>query len=151
MTAADRFAGLVLMLAAVSLGAAAVYPYAPDEPDMAGLQALALPVPGDAERPSAYLDASPFDAARRPVDRGARLDEPAPLVTEPVAEAPVIVAGVLVDGAARRVMFAGGGAWQAPGSTVGSWTVAAIEPRRVTLRRGGETMTVDARDGLYRR
>lgn len=147
---ADRFATALLAIAAVVVAGAALVPVAPERTDPAVRSGIGVPTPPGAAVEGGFRRASPFDVQHRPVDETAVLSgEPEPVVDlAPVAEAPARIAGILVGGSARKVMFAGAAGWQGIGSTVGSWTVSAIEPQRVTLRRGRETRVLRSRDAL---
>lgn len=149
---ADRFAATLLALATLCIAAAALVPVLPGAGSDGFRSGVGLPVPPGGDALGTYRRASPFDPQHRPVDAGAVLPNDVRPVFEPapVAEAPATLAGILVRGSSRKVLFAGGG-WQGIGSAVGSWTVAAIEPQHVTLRRGAETLLLNARDALLAR
>ncbi|KQT69873.1 MULTISPECIES: hypothetical protein [unclassified Aureimonas] len=146
----DRFAAATLALGLLAIAAAALVPVVPGRSDGAGRAGVALPTPPGSAVEGAYRRASPFDVQHRPVDETAVLPSGVEPVVDlaPVAEAPARIAGILVGGSARKVMFAGGEGWQGIGSAIGGWTVSAIEPQRVTLRRGGETLVLRSRDAL---
>lgn len=150
---ADRFATAALTLASLAVAAAAIVPVVPERSEIALLSGLGVPTPPGAAVEGGFRRASPFDVQHRPVDETAVLSTASEPVVDlaPAAEAPARIAGILVGGDARRVMFAGGTGWQGIGSAVGSWTVGAIEPQRVTLRRGRETLVLGARDALLAR
>ncbi len=152
MAPAERLAALVFLLASALAASAALAPLdagpspAPDAP--------LAPRPATTGEPSRFLAAVPFDPARRPAAGSELL--PVPPALEPAGQAAAavpasapVLAGVLVGDGRRKAMFEGaGGVWQEEGSLVGDWTVAAIEPGAVVLRRLGEERRLRSVDAL---
>ncbi len=133
--------GFALLAAMEPFEGAAIPPTGP---------ALHLPGPPVQPLAGAYAAGSPFDPARRAVDGIGRLPgepEAAPPAAPPLV---LVLSGILVEGDRRKAMFsgAGSGAWQEAGSAVGDWTLEAVEPRAVHLRRGDEVMVMRSDEAL---
>lgn len=63
---------------------------------------------------------------------------------------PLVLAGILASGDMRKALFAGPDTWLPEGATAFGWHVVEVEPRRVTVQRGGEERILDASDALRR-
>lgn len=148
----DAWALGALGAGALAMAAATFAPFGPTRPDPASEPSIAMPALLGSPLADGYMAASPFDTARRPVDASARFAPAvdAQIVAIAVPEAPVRLAGILVEGEGRRVLFAGEAGWQGLGSSIGSWSVATVDPGLVTLRRGDETLTLRSLEALQR-
>lgn len=155
MTAASRPAGSASVRAAVVFAAAAALATTAwlADPVADGTAAtgatLADPSRERAARTDGFLSASPFDPERRAVDGIGSLSkpEPPPRVVEAAPATPEpILAGILVEGSARMAMF--DGAWHDVGSPVSGWIISAIEPERVTLRQGRQSLVLRRQDAF---
>ena len=145
--AGERGATLACLLAA-TLCAGAILAEPPAAADPNATSALPrLPEPLRAEG-GAFMQAPPFDAARQPLAGLGRLVPETVMSDAPPPEPPLRLAGILAEGATRRVLFSGLDGWLEEGGNAWGWTVDRIEARQVTVHRGAERRVLTSSDAL---
>jgi hypothetical protein len=145
----ERWSALVFLCSATLLALAASEPLMLAEPGGVPVSSPLARLAPAAARPGPFLAAPVFDPLRRPVDATTGLfAEPGPVDPAATSPQPLRLAGTVVEGTAPKAIFAGVESWLEVGSSIDGWTLAAVEPRRVILRRGEETKVLDFTDAF---